>query len=344
MTNEIHSETLYRKYRPENFDQVIGQNEVVTILKNQITSGSVAHAYLFSGGRGTGKTSIARIFANELGTDSQDIYEIDAASNRGINEIREVRDGVANRPFASQYKVYIIDEVHMLTKEAFNALLKTLEEPPAHIIFILATTEKHKVLDTILSRCQTYEFKLGNISHLKELVEKTAAAEKRKIDDSAVLYIAQRGNGSFRDTLSFLQKVLASIEGEVTYTDIERVFGATDGTREIDLLEALSNKDSKKLFEIYHDAIEQKVNIGQLLEGLLTYTRKVLLLRYEVQYKNLALEEMTEQTVERLSSFSGITSHVLKGLLETTQLIGQTSRPEESLEVFLYEQCAKWEK
>jgi len=159
---QVVSETLYRKHRPTAFEDVFGQDEVISILQNSIKQGSISHSYLFSGTRGTGKTSIARIFARELGTSDQDIYEIDAASNRGIGEIRELRAGVDTRPFNSNYKVYIIDEVHMLTKEAFNALLKTLEEPPSHVLFILATTEKHKILDTIISRCQVFDFNRPN--------------------------------------------------------------------------------------------------------------------------------------------------------------------------------------
>ena len=344
MTQTIKTETLYRKYRPEKFDQVIGQDEVIGTLKKQIESGSIAHAYLFSGGRGTGKTSIARIFAHELGCDTQDVYEIDAASNRGINEIREVRDGVANRPFASAYKVYIIDEVHMLTKEAFNALLKTLEEPPAHVIFILATTEKHKVLDTILSRCQVYDFKLGNITNLVSLVESVTAAEERKIDAESALYVAQKGNGSFRDTLSYLQKVLGAIEGDVVRSNIEEVFNISNSELEINMLTALSEKNQTDLFTAYHSILEQKIEINQVVDNLLEYTRKVLLLRYESQYKNIAKEEITEDIMSVLESASGVTSHTLKELLLLTQLIKKTSRPEESLEVFLYEQCEKWNK
>ena len=150
------SEALYRKYRPENFDEVLGQDHIVTTLSESLKLGNVAHAYLFSGGRGTGKTTMARILARAVNCSENDLYEIDAASNRGIDDIRELREAVNTLPFESPYKVYIIDEVHMLTKEAFNALLKTLEEPPAHALFILATTEMDKLPETIVSRCQTF--------------------------------------------------------------------------------------------------------------------------------------------------------------------------------------------
>ncbi|MAZ40838.1 hypothetical protein CL654_01870 [bacterium] len=159
---------LYRKYRPQSLNDVLGQDHIVEALKHSLKNKSISHAYLFSGPRGTGKTSIARILARELKTSPEDLYEIDGASNRGIDEIRSLKEGVATLPFASPYKVYVIDEVHMLTKEAFNALLKTLEEPPSYVVFILATTELHKVPDTIVSRCQSFIFKKPTEKILKK--------------------------------------------------------------------------------------------------------------------------------------------------------------------------------
>ena len=209
---EIKSETLYRKYRPQTFEDILGQDEVVTTLKNSIESGNISHSYLFNGTRGTGKTSIARIFAREIGSSEEDIYEIDAASNRGIDEIREIRDSVSLLPYSSDFKVYIIDEVHMLTTQAFNALLKTLEEPPAHVVFILATTEKHKVPDTIQSRCQVYDFKKADIQTLTGLVKDIAEKEDvRNLPDEIAEAVAKKGRGSFRDTLSYLQKFIGSM-------------------------------------------------------------------------------------------------------------------------------------
>ena len=179
------SEVLYRKYRPRGFKDVLGQEHIVNALSGALKQDNIAHAYLFSGSRGTGKTSIARILAGEVKTSSNDLHEIDAASNRGIDDIRELREAVTVLPFESKYKVYIIDEVHMLTKEAFNALLKTLEEPPAHVIFMLATTEIEKLPDTIVSRCQTFTFKKPSQKILKVAVTETAKSEGFTLEPSA---------------------------------------------------------------------------------------------------------------------------------------------------------------
>jgi DNA polymerase III subunit gamma/tau len=208
------SVSLYRKYRPQNFSEVLDQDHIVKSLESAIKSGNISHAYLFAGSRGTGKTSIARIFAREIGTSPSDIYEIDAASNRGINEAKELIAGVSTLPFDSKYKVYILDEVHMLTKEAWNAFLKTLEEPPAHVVFILATTELHKVPDTVRSRCQVFEFKKPSIEIRSELIEQVAKKEKIKIELPAVKLIARLGDGAFRDTLGVFEKIINHANGK----------------------------------------------------------------------------------------------------------------------------------
>src|SRR3990167_1443531 len=175
-------QVLYRKYRPVSFGEVLGQEMVVASLQDTISTSRISHAYLFAGSRGTGKTSVARIFAREIGTSENDTIEIDAASNRGIDDVRALREGVSALPFDSKYKVYIIDEVHMLTKEAFNALLKTLEEPPRHVIFILATTESHKIPETILSRCQVFAFHTPSDEEVREVISRVAKSEKLHLD------------------------------------------------------------------------------------------------------------------------------------------------------------------
>jgi len=218
---------LYRKYRPQNFKEVLGQDHVVKIIEGAIKIGNFPHAYLFAGSRGTGKTSIARIFAKEIGSSLNDLYEIDAASNRGIDDIREIRESVNTLPLESQYKVYIIDEVHMLTKEAFNALLKTLEEPPKHVIFILATTETEKLPETIVSRCQTYNFKKPSQNLLKDLVLDISKKEGFELEPSSADLIAMLGDGSFRDTQGILQKVIGSSNSrKISPEEVASVTGA----------------------------------------------------------------------------------------------------------------------
>ena len=242
---------LYRRYRPQDFDSVVGQEYVTRILKNQILSGRVGHAYLFSGIRGTGKTSIAKIFARAINCEHNedgnpcnacdtclniekpgvmDIIEIDGASNRGVDEIREIREKVKYPPTMGKYKVYIIDEVHMLTKEAFNALLKTLEEPPEHIVFILATTEPNKLPMTILSRCQRFDIKpisqeriAGQIAHILEDIGVS-------MDREAIDFIAYRGDSSMRDALSLLDQVIDIREADktITYEDVLAFMGMVD--------------------------------------------------------------------------------------------------------------------
>lgn len=221
------SVALYRKYRPENFGEVIGQDHIVKAISGALSSGKVAHAYLLSGPRGTGKTTIARIIARELGTSVNDTYEMDAASNRKIEDARDINENVRTLPFDSKYKVYILDEVHMLTKEAWNALLKTIEEPPAHVVFILATTEIEKVPDTIVSRCQTFVFKKPTDAILSEVVKNVASKEGYKLEEGGAELIALLSDGAFRDALGTLQKVISfSKDKKITKSEIESVTGA----------------------------------------------------------------------------------------------------------------------
>jgi DNA polymerase-3 subunit gamma/tau len=222
---------LYRKYRSMSLDEIVGQEHITTTLKNAIKSGAISHAYLFTGPRGVGKTSVARILAHELngleytGEDTNlDIIEIDAASNRGIDEIRDLREKVHIAPARSKYKVYIIDEVHMLTTPAFNALLKTLEEPPAHVIFILATTEIQKLPETIISRTQRHTFRPAEQSKVIEHLTYIAKQEKIKFDKDAMALIAAHGEGSFRDSISLLDQA-ASAGGTVTAEVVREVLG-----------------------------------------------------------------------------------------------------------------------
>lgn len=291
-------QTLYRKYRPSNFDEVIGQQVVVKTLKNAILNKKLTHAYLFTGPRGTGKTSIAKIFAktincsnlNEtnpcnacesclqiLSKKSIDIIEIDAASNNGVDEIRELRSKASLVPTVGKYKVYIIDEVHMLTQGAFNALLKTLEEPPSHIVFILATTEPHKIPTTIISRCQKFDFKKiakeDIVTKLKYIIER----ENVIVDENAYDEIAMQSDGCMRDALSILDQVIAFSDNHVTLEDVHEINGTLP---ELELIEFIKNMKEQKYEQTFYK-IEQYENIGKnyikLTEEFMSVLRNILL-------------------------------------------------------------------
>ena len=275
------SEVLYRKYRPSTFADVIGQDHIVATLEAQVKNGTVAHAYLFSGSRGTGKTSIARILARELGTSPNDIYEIDAASNTSVDDVRALNESVSTLPFDSKYKVYILDEVHMLSKSAANALLKTLEEPPEHVIFILATTETHKIPETVLSRCECYVFKKPNQEILKKVALNVAKKEGYTISESSAELIALIGDGSFRDTLGTLQKVLSAAKGKkVNEDEVELVTGAPKGELVNTIIAGIAEKDVQKSLGAVSVAVAANLDISVLLKLLLQKMRAVLLIRF----------------------------------------------------------------
>ncbi len=337
----MESLALYRKYRPETFEDVIGQDHVVKVLKMALKEGKVAHAYLLTGSRGTGKTTIARIIARELGASVNDIYEMDAASNRSVDDIRELREGVRTMPFDSKYKVYIIDEAHMLTKEAFNALLKTLEEPPAHVVFILATTELEKVPETIVSRCQTFQFRKPNEAILREVVTNTAKKEGLKIDGGAAELIALLGDGSFRDTLGILQKV-ASLGGKdkITLSEVENVTGAPPSTLVNNFIQALSDKNIENGLSAIREAGEQNIDMKVYLKLILVKLRAALLLRYAPEMKKDIEGKLSEGDAEFLREIlkikrDGISSKTLAELLQAYQELRFAFIPELPLELAL---------
>lgn len=270
---------LYRKYRPQNFSDVVGQEQLVTLLESSIKQKKISHAYLFCGGRGTGKTTVARIFARDIGCNPEDIIEIDAASNRGIDEIRELRDAVRTSPFSSPYKVYIVDEAHMLTKEAANALLKTLEEPPSHVIFILATTDPEKLPATIVSRCQKIVFHIPSLETLAKRLVYVAEGEGKVLGDDSALLIARHGKGSYRDALGVLEQVLTTSGGTIILSDVVAQLGTPDKVALIELLRALCIKDEKEIARALD--ILQKKNSSALkaYDEFLDLVRFGLLLR-----------------------------------------------------------------
>ena len=330
----IDSQTLYLKYRPKDFDEVIGQEEVVSVVEKSINEGKISHAYLFSGTHGTGKTSMARIFAKKIGASDDDIYEIDAASNRGIGDIREIRETVDILPTSSKFKVYIIDEAHMLTKEASNALLKTLEEPPKYVVFILATTEKNKVLPTILSRCSVFQFKSPDISILSKLIKKVVKKENREIDDESVEFLASLGNKSFRDTLSNLQKVFSVCDKKISIGEINKIFSSSVGSYENDFLLGVVNKDKEKIFQNYFNVNEDGIELNNFLNNIIGKIRKSLLIKNSKLFFNKYQKELTETEFEFLNKIE-INSKILKDFLSLQEKIKLSSNPKILFEIFI---------
>lgn len=291
---------LYRKFRPQNFEDVKGQEHIVTTLKNQIKADRIGHAYLFCGTRGTGKTTIAKILAKAVNCEhpvdgspcnecptcrainagaSMNVVEIDAASNNGVDNIREIREEVAYRPTQGRYKVYIIDEVHMLSAGAFNALLKTLEEPPSYVIFILATTEVHKIPITILSRCQRYDFKRITVDTIADRLRELMEKEGNDVEDKAIRYIAKAADGSMRDALSLLDQCIAFYLGEnLTYEKVLENLGAVDTDVFSQLLREILAQHTSQAIKILEDLIIRGRELGQFVTDFIWYLRNLLLI------------------------------------------------------------------
>lgn len=314
------SEVIYRKYRPQSFDELVGQEQIVRTLQNALSSGRISHAYLFYGPKGTGKTSTARIFAKAINCLSKkekenyffrknpclkcehceaikagsylDMIEIDAASNRGIEEIRELREKVNYPPVSGKYKIYIIDEVHMLTTEASNALLKTLEEPPKHVVFILCTTEIHKILATVISRCQRYDFRRASTKDILKRLEQILEKEGRKIKKEGLFQIAQNASGGFRDAEALLDKLLSlSDENEIQEAELSKFLGLIDQGVISDILISFLEKDALRSIEAINNLQDKNVNLEQAVKRMIFYLRKALLVKIGLGEKILELSE-----------------------------------------------------
>ena len=318
---------LYRKYRPSTFDEVIGQDHIITTLRNQILQDKVSHAYLFTGTRGTGKTSTAKIFAravncpnakahngnpcgecavcSSVGTQNLDIIEMDAASNNGVDYARDIREKVQYPPVNGRYKVYIIDEVHMLSTGAFNALLKTLEEPPAHALFILCTTEVHKIPATILSRCMRFDFRLVPTAVLTELVCAIYDKEGKKYDKAAVNAIAQAGEGSVRDTVSIADRCLTVSKDVLSYNDVAEVLGVSSKNSIASLARAVLSCDTAAILKETNALVSDGKDVARLNKDLSLYMRDLL----------------TVKVCDNANSILMLPNDVFESLVETAETV-----------------------
>ena len=316
-------QTLYRKYRPSTFDEVVGQDIIIRTIKNEIKNNKLNHAYIFSGPRGTGKTSTAKIIAKTINCENPnnltpcnicvnctlynnkqitDIIEIDAASNNGVDEIRELRNNVNLVPASGKYKIYIIDEVHMLTIGAFNALLKTLEEPPAHVIFILATTEIHKIPNKILYRCQKFEFNKISINKIKERLDYIIKEENIDIEDEAITEIARLSDGGMRDALSILDQVVAYSDTKITINNIHEINGTIPQYELKKFVLDVLNKNYNDIFELIDKYDNVGKNFVKLSEELINFYRNILLSMNAKEYleKNVSYFEIYEELVDKI--------------------------------------------
>lgn len=346
---------LYRKYRSKNFDELVGQEAIKQTLENSLKIQKISHAYLFSGPRGTGKTSVARLFAKALNCEKgngeicnecsncrainegshPDVIEIDAASNSGVDEVRELIEKVKYAPIQGKYKVYIIDEVHMMTNSAFNALLKTLEEPPSYVVFILCTTEPYKLLPTILSRCQRYEFKKITDAELKKLITHVLKEEGASATNDAINLIVELANGGARDSLSLLDQVISYAGSNIEEEDVIKMFGLVSSQDKIRLLENIKDGNTLKVLKTYDEFIIRNIDLSRLVNELLTLLKDSLVY-LKTRDKSLITSSKEEDAKEIMLKFdeSELLSYI-DLLLKCQNEFKTTSDPNFLFEIYL---------
>lgn len=356
---------LYRKFRPDNFKDVKGQEHIVTTLKNQIKSSRIGHAYLFTGTRGTGKTSVAKLLAKTVNCEnpqegnpcnecsmckgimsgtSMNVIEIDAASNNGVDNVREIVEEVRYSPTEGKYKVYIIDEVHMLSAGAFNALLKTIEEPPSYVIFILATTEVHKIPVTILSRCQRYDFKRISIDIIADRLRELMDEEKLEVEDKALRYISRVADGSLRDALSLLDQCISFYLGEtLTYDNVLDVLGTVDTRVFSQLIQAVTHQDVSECIKILDEVESNGRELSQFVIDFIWYLRNLLLVKTTENVNYIIIDIATENLMlikqEAQSMDEDMLMRYIRVFSELSNQIRYAPRKRVLLEIALVKLC-----